>query len=106
MSCVGFSRASISTGQSGRLSDGATFLIHITAQNRLFGQTIFKNFHRDRSGSDVKINDRRNPQRFPRTSKVCDNRSSQNFVIRRKMPRSVAERRDSSQNVVIRRKMS
>jgi hypothetical protein len=43
MSCVGFSRASISTGQSGRLSDRAMFPIHITAQNRFFGHENLEN---------------------------------------------------------------
>ncbi len=47
---VGFSRVSISTGQSGFLSDGA-FPIHITAQNRFFGQTISRFLSRQKPSS-------------------------------------------------------
>jgi hypothetical protein len=42
----GFSRASVSTGETGRLSDGAAFSIQITAQNRVFWHSNAKNVRR------------------------------------------------------------
>jgi hypothetical protein len=98
---VGFSRVCISTGQSGLLSDGATFPIHITAQNRFFGQTIFKIFIATdavlTSGSPIAEIRNLQSRQQPLVAELRD--SSQNAAICSRTSRFIARCRDLSRIV-------